>query len=86
MSNINQSHIPNHLLAEITEALESVKYGSIEIFVQNKIITQIIVRNIHKTSMEIERKEEIKITSNSHSVTSNIQTHEHTQKSSVKIG
>ena len=56
MSNSKQSNqIPSHLLAEITTALESVKFGSIEIFIQNKIITQITVRNIHKTSMEVEK-------------------------------
>ena len=78
MTNSNNT-IPNHLLAEIKSALESVKYRSIEIFVQNKVITQIVVRNIHKTSMDIERQE-------SHSsVTSHIATHSHIQKSSVKI-
>ncbi len=46
--------ISQNLLSEIKEALESVKYGSIEIFVQNKVVTQITVRNIHKTSVEIE--------------------------------
>lgn len=50
--------IPAHLLSEIKNALESVKYGSIEIFVHNKIITQITVRNIHKTSMELENNKE----------------------------
>ena len=85
MTNSNQDNIPNHLLAEIKAALESVKYGSIEIFVQNKVVTQIIVRNIHKTSMDIERTEEVQVTSNSHSVTSHIQTHSQIQKSSIKI-
>ena len=78
MTNSNQNNIPNHLLAEIKAALESVKYGSIEIFVQNKVVTQIIVRNIHKTSMDIEKQE-------THSVTSHIETHSHIQQSSVKI-
>ena len=54
MSRVNQNQIPQHLLTEIKEALESVKFGSIEIFVHNKIVTQITVRNIHKTSMEIQ--------------------------------
>ncbi len=60
MIKTNQRQIPAHLLAEIKSALESVKFGSIEIFVQNKIITQITVRNIHKTSMQMEKKEEFK--------------------------
>ena len=54
----NQKQIPAHLLEEIKTALESVKFGSIEIFVQNKVITQITVRNIHKTSMDIEKNQE----------------------------
>lgn len=74
MSKTNQ--IPNHLLSEITQALESVKYGSIEIFVQNKVITQITVRNIHKTSVEIEREETLE--------SSSFKAHTHIQKSSVK--
>lgn len=58
---VQKNQIPNHLLTEIKNALESVRYGSIEIFVQNKVITQITVRNIHKTSVEIEsRQDEIK--------------------------
>lgn len=44
----------SQLLSEIKEALKSVSYGSIEIFVQNKTVTQITVRNIKKTSVEIE--------------------------------
>jgi len=56
----NQKQIPAHLLDEIKTALESVKFGSIEIFVQNKIITQITVRNIHKTSMDIEKNQDYK--------------------------
>lgn len=53
----NTNQIPNHLITEIKDALESVKYGSIEIFVQNKVITQITVRNIHKTSVELEKED-----------------------------
>lgn len=62
MANNTQKEIPAHLLTEIKTALENVRYGSIEIFVQNRIITQITVRNIHKTSVEIEKKEEIRST------------------------
>lgn len=60
MIKTTKKQIPAHLLDEIKSALESVKFGSIEIFVQNKIITQITVRNIHKTSMEIEKSQELK--------------------------
>lgn len=55
---VQKNQIPNHLLTEIKNALESVRYGSIEIFVQNKVITQITVRNIHKTSVEIENRQD----------------------------
>lgn len=54
MARQTQDKISSNLLSEIKVALESVKYGSIEIFVQNGIVTQITVRNIHKTSVEIE--------------------------------
>jgi len=57
MIKTNQQNIPAHLLSEIKNALESVKYGSIEIFVHNKIITQITVRNIHKTSMDMDEQQ-----------------------------
>ncbi len=60
MIKTTKKQIPAHLLDEIKSALESVKFGSIEIFVQNKIITQITVRNIHKTSMDIEKNQDIK--------------------------
>ena len=48
--------ITSQLISEIREALESVKFGSIEIFIQNKVITQITVRNIKKTSVEIQKE------------------------------
>ncbi len=41
--------ISQSLLDEIKEALKSVDYGSIEIYVQNGNVTQISVRNIRKT-------------------------------------
>lgn len=55
MTVVNKKNpITSRLIGEIKEALESVKFGSIEIFIQNKIVTQITVRNIHKTSVEIQ--------------------------------
>ena len=39
------------LVTEIKGALQSVKnYGSIEIYIQNGVVTQITVRNIKKTN------------------------------------
>jgi len=46
---------PLTLIEEIEKALQSVSFGSIEIFVQDKIVTQITVRNIKKTSVGISR-------------------------------
>lgn len=37
------------LSEEIKKALKSVDYGSVEIFIQKGIVTQITVRNIKKT-------------------------------------
>lgn len=56
----DEKQIPAHLLSEIKSALQSVKYGSIEIFVQNQVITQITVRNIHKTSVDLEKTQNVK--------------------------
>ncbi len=62
LSNTSSSTNKNkrqNLVSEIKEALKSVSYGSIEIFVQNKVVTQITVRNIKKTSVEIEDSDEL---------------------------
>jgi len=60
MSKINNTKtVTTQLIDEIKEALESVKFGSIEIFIQNKIVTQITVRNIRKTSVEIQEEEKV---------------------------
>lgn len=51
--------ISKTLILEIKEALGSVKsYGSIEIYVQDGIVTQITIRNIKKTN-NIPKKEQI---------------------------
>ena len=41
------------LITEIENALGAVDFGSIEIYVQDKTVTQITVRNIKKTSINI---------------------------------
>lgn len=43
------------LLDEIKKALQSVSYGSIEIYVNDKTVTQISIRSIKKTSFTIEK-------------------------------
>lgn len=48
--------ISKQLISEIIEAVQGVEYGSIEIYVQNKIVTQISVRNIKKTKANVNIK------------------------------
>lgn len=51
MANFRTDSISPELLAEIESALRAVKsYGSIEIYIQRGVVTQITVRNIKKTS------------------------------------
>ena len=52
-------NISESLVVEIKSALQSVKdYGSIEIYIQNGVVTQITVRNIKKTN-SIPQKSEL---------------------------
>lgn len=44
------------ILSEIKKALESMTYGSIEIFVQDGTVTQFTVRTIHKTKLTLAKK------------------------------
>lgn len=55
MTDLKQSD----LISEIKTALKSVRYGSVEIFVQDNTVTQITVRNIKKTSVGINSEENI---------------------------
>lgn len=45
--------ISTNLIEEIKKALQSVSYGSIEIYVQDKTVTQISIRSIKKTSFNL---------------------------------
>lgn len=45
--------ITSTLLEDIKTALHKVSYGSIEIIVQDSVVTQITVRNIKKTSYKL---------------------------------
>ncbi len=47
------------LLKEIVRALQSLQYGSVEIIVQDKTVTQITVRNITKTSINMESRKSV---------------------------
>lgn len=42
-------------LEEIQAALQTIRFGSVEIYVQDGIVTQVTVRNIKKTKYEIPR-------------------------------
>lgn len=39
------------LISEINHALDNLNWGSVEIYVQNDVVTQITVKNIKKTSV-----------------------------------
>lgn len=43
-------------LEEIQAALQTIRFGSVEIYVQDGIVTQVTVRNIKKTKFEIPRE------------------------------
>ena len=50
----NDSLKRNQPLAdELLELLETITYGSLEVYVQDRVVTQITVRNIKKTKVEI---------------------------------
>ena len=50
MQDYSTSQISERLVIEIKKALESVNsFGSVEIYVQKGVVTQITVRNIKKT-------------------------------------
>ena len=50
MRDYSTDKISQSLMTEVKSALESVKsYGSVEIYIQNGVVTQITVRNIRKT-------------------------------------
>jgi len=56
MKNNMATQISKKLLEEIIEALENIRgWGSVEIFVQDSKIVQIIERNIKKTQSQINK-------------------------------
>lgn len=42
-----------NFLEELQSLLSTIKFGSIEIYVQDHVVTQVTVRNIKKTKFEI---------------------------------
>jgi hypothetical protein len=49
--------ISSQLIEEITSALQSVNFGSIEIYVSDSTVTQITTRTIKKTSTTLAKSE-----------------------------
>ena len=43
------------IIGEIQKALDDIVFGSIELYVQNRKVTQITVRHIKKTNVEMEK-------------------------------
>lgn len=43
------------LINEVQKALSDIVFGSIELYVQNRKVTQITVRHIKKTNVEMEK-------------------------------
>ncbi len=57
MDQYSTDTISQTLLTEITNALKNVSpYGSVEIYVQDSVVTQITVRNIKKTTQTVKAK------------------------------
>lgn len=57
MDQYSTNTISETLLDEITNALKNVSpYGSVEIYVQDSVVTQITVRNIKKTTQTVKAK------------------------------
>ena len=61
MSTLSKTKSKKDLITEIENALTAVDFGSIEIYVQDKKVTQITVRNIKKTSINITETEELPV-------------------------
>jgi len=53
-TNLSRQKISHSVVEEITSALKSVRhFGSVEIYIQKGVVTQITVRNIKKTNSKI---------------------------------
>ncbi len=53
MRDYSTQKISQNLMSEVKTAIQSVKsYGSVEIYIQNGVVTQITIRNIKKTGKQ----------------------------------
>lgn len=60
---LTTTKISKSVISEITRALKSIKgYGSLEVYVQDHVVTQITVRNIKKTSVGLHGEAQTKTT------------------------
>lgn len=51
LGDFSTEKISSHLVDEIKKSIKSVKnFGSVEIYIQDKVVTQITVRKIQKTN------------------------------------
>lgn len=53
MGSYIKNNFSEKLMEEIKDELERIGFGSLEIYVQNNKVTQITVRNIKKTNVDI---------------------------------
>ena len=56
MSSFSKKASSIQLIDEIQSALEDIMYGSVEVYVQKGKVTQITVRNIKKTDLQVSSK------------------------------
>lgn len=57
--------VSKDLISEIVQALKNVRWGSVELFVQNDRVTQITERNIKKTDHSTKDLEQFPLDNNS---------------------
>ena len=53
MTNSFKNKLSERLMEDIKTELERIGYGSLEIYVQNNKVTQMTVRNIKKTNVDV---------------------------------
>lgn len=61
MANYIKNNFSDRLMKDIKDELERIGFGSLEIYVQNNKVTQMTVRNIKKTNVEIQGKKQIRV-------------------------
>ena len=60
MANFSTRRISSELINEIARAIKSVNnFGSVEIYIQNGVVTQLTVRKIKKTKELLSKKGDI---------------------------